>query len=89
MPFEWDWAKRTANIKKHGIDFGLAQTLFDGRHAVTDESRRGSEERWRTTGKLEGRLVTVIWTWRGSNIRLVSARSARREEEREYRQLYK
>lgn len=88
MSFEWDHGKNLANLEKHEIDFALAQKLFDGRFVVTRESPRMSEERWRTTGMLDGRIVTVIWTRRGSSIRLISARRARREEQGEYRQLH-
>ena len=88
MSFEWDQGKSLANLEKHEIDFRLAQKLFDGRPVVTRESPRMSEERWRTTGMLDGRVVTVIWTWRGLSVRLISARRARREEQREYRQLH-
>lgn len=60
MEFEWDEAKREANIAKHGIDFLFAQALFDGRPVITAESPRGAEDRYATTGRIEGRFVTAV-----------------------------
>lgn len=47
MEFEWDEAKREANVAKHGIDFLFAQALFDGRLVITAQSPRGGEVRYR------------------------------------------
>jgi uncharacterized DUF497 family protein len=50
--------------------------------------REPGEDRWQTTAAVEGRLITVIWTWRGERCRIISARRARDGEERIYRQTY-
>ena len=86
--FEWDEAKRQSNIAKHGVDFVRAQALFDGRPAITAISPRGDEDRLTTTGEFDGRLYTVIWTWRSDLVRIISARRARHEEAKRYRALY-
>jgi uncharacterized DUF497 family protein len=88
MMLEWDEAKRAANEVKHGIDFVRAGLLFDGRPTVSFTSPRADEERYLTIGDLDGRLYTVVWTRRGDVIRLISARRARREEEKRYRSLH-
>jgi uncharacterized protein len=88
MDFEWDEAKRLGNIEKHGVDFLRAQLLFDGRPVITAPSLRRSEARYATTGKIGGRFYTVIWTWRGEAIRLISVRRARDEEEARHRTLF-
>jgi uncharacterized protein len=88
MEFEWDEAKRQSNIAKHGIDFARAQFIFDGRPLVTIPSRYLDEQRFVSTGIVEGRFLTVIWTIRDDKLRLVSARRSRNEEKREYRELY-
>ncbi len=85
MVFEWDEEKRLLNLKRHGIDFERAGQIFDGRPVITRATLRVGEDRWMTTGHLEGRYVTVIWTWRGERIRLISARRARDGEERAHR----
>lgn len=87
MCFEWDEVKRRANVEKHGIDFLLAAQVFDGRPRLDGTSPRGAEVRFVTVAPLEGRLVAVIWTWRGDErVRVISARRARDGEERAYRQ---
>ncbi|MDQ3693334.1 MAG: BrnT family toxin [Chloroflexota bacterium] len=88
MEFEWDEAKRRSNIEKHRIDFRDVEQLFDGRPAVTVETDFLAEDRYRTTGLVDARLTTVIWTQRSDRIRLISARGARDGEKREYRALY-
>ena len=88
MQFEWDESKRKSNLEKHNLDFALVSSLFDGRPVVTVESFRTEEERFATTGEIDRRMYTVIWTWRGSNIRLISARRARDAEKRDYRSLH-
>jgi uncharacterized DUF497 family protein len=88
MEFEWDEDKRAANVARHGIDFLDAGLLFDGRPVATRASPRGGEARWMSTGLLDGRYVTVVWTWRGRRIRLISARRARHGEEEAHRHLH-
>ena len=85
MEFEWDEAKRLRTIARRGIDFLDAALLFDGRELLTVPSPRAGEERWLSVGALEGRLVAVVWTWRGDRLRIVTARRARDEEKRRYR----
>ena len=85
MEFEWDEAKRDNNLVKHGVDFLLAEMLFDGRPVTTAPSWRAAEERYITTGEINGRFFSVIWTWRGDVVRLISARSARDEEAKRHR----
>jgi uncharacterized DUF497 family protein len=86
--FEWDEAKRLANNEKHDIDFAAVRQLFDRRPVVTFQSKYEAEPRFLTIGMLDQQLVTVVWTWRGSVIRLISARRASDEERRRFRQLF-
>lgn len=86
--FEWDEEKRRRNIRKHQLDFLRVMQLFDGRPTVIKDSSRLEEERIATTGIVEGRFVTVIWTPREGKIRIISARGTRDEDKREYRELY-
>jgi uncharacterized DUF497 family protein len=87
MRFEWDERKRLGNLSKHGLDFRRAIELFEG-ESFTYPSARRDEYRWVTVGIAYGRLVAVVWTRRSDAIRLISMRSARREEARQYRQLF-
>jgi uncharacterized DUF497 family protein len=88
MVFEWDEAKRQSNLGKHGIDFLDARRLFDGRPVVTARSSYQEEERYLTTGIVNDRFVTVVWTWRNNRIRVISARRARHDESRVYDALH-
>ena len=89
MPrFEWDDEKRDSNLVKHGIAFQRAVELFDGRPVRETLSTYPFEERWLTTGPLDDRLVTTVWTRRGESIRLISVRRARDGEERDYYEHY-
>jgi uncharacterized protein len=89
MRFEWDEAKRRSNIAKHGIDFLRARSIFDGRPYLELDSPRGAEKRFLRVATFEGRFIAVAWTLRGEGVvRMISARRARNEEERAYRQLH-
>jgi len=86
--FEWDGAKRLANIEQHDIDFRRARRLFDGRTILIALAPHPDEVRLSAIGELDGRVVTAYWTIRGRMIRLISVRRARREERWKYRQIY-
>jgi uncharacterized protein len=86
--FEWDEAKRLANIEKHGIDFLRMRLIFDGRAIITNISQVAEEQRLLTSGSVDGVFYTVVWTWRQERIRIISARRAREAEKRAYRQLH-
>lgn len=81
--FEWDEAKREANLAKHGIDFEDVRQVFDGRPRIDGPSVRNAgraEERHVTLAEIEGLTLAIVWTWRDRAIRLISARVARRAE---------
>ncbi len=88
MEFEWDEAKREANLAKHGIDFEDARWVMQGRIAIMRARSTGHETRLRAVGFLNGRFVTVIYTMRGDVVRVISVRRARRDERREYQAIY-
>ncbi len=90
--FEWDPAKAASNLRKHGIGFGLAATVFRDRlvRSIPDEDHDESEERWITTGcVVDGRLLVVCHTFTeiGGDktlVRIISARRATRSERYQY-----
>ena len=82
--FQWDSEKNELNLKKHGIDFDEAIEVFYHLHVLV-RSDRNKEERWIAIGESELRLLAVVFTWRGEEIRIISARRARKNEERTYR----
>ncbi|MEK7215463.1 MAG: BrnT family toxin [Chloroflexota bacterium] len=83
--FEWNQAKSDANLVERGFDFAAASSVF-GSYRVerTASYPVAGEERYVTTGEIEGVIITVVWTPRGRNRRIISARLASRAERRDY-----
>lgn len=79
--FEWDEDKRLSNIEKHAIDFVDAVLVFAGGHLIK-RSEYSHEERYVCLGRVSGRGVAVIFTWRGKRKRIISARRVRKNEEK-------
>jgi uncharacterized DUF497 family protein len=83
--FEWDPKKAATNVRKHGILFADAVMALEDDRAITVRDDSRGEERWITIGmEAYGRIVVVIYTWRGENIRIISARPASKAETRQY-----
>lgn len=86
--FEWDEeSKAGLNFRKHGVRMPEAIPVFDDPYAVTitDEESDPGEQRPVTLGMgAAGRLLVVAYTWRGENIRIISARPAEAHERKEY-----
>lgn len=82
--FEWDRIKNERNREKHNIDFDEAIEVFYG-PIILRRSDRNDEERWTALGYSKDRLIVVVFTRRLDVIRIISARRARKNEEREYR----
>ena len=85
MDYEWDEAKRQANMLKHGIDFVDAIGIFADWFIESEDLRRDyGERRYRAVGRL-GEVVTQVgYTWRGERRRIISARRAGRNDRRAY-----
>ena len=83
--FEWDEKKAKGNKSKHGISLADTFAVFEDPNAVTlDDFRRG-EQRYVTIGMdAFGRILVVVYSWRGENIRIISARKAVHYEVRQY-----
>ena len=82
--FEWDEEKREINIQKHGIDFLQAKEIW--LHPVLEmrSKQDHGEDRYIAIGKTEGVTIAVIYTWRDQARRLISARKARKNEQKGY-----
>ncbi|MCM2471892.1 BrnT family toxin [Rhizobium sp. CG5] len=81
--FEWDEAKRRANILKHRIDFEDAVFAL-ALPRIEYPSDRDGERRTVAICPDELRLIAVVYTMRGNVCRIISARVARLNEQREY-----
>jgi uncharacterized protein len=89
--FEWDEKKNRANQAKHGIPFDILPECFKGPMLVKLDNRLDyGETRWVAIALLSVVPVVIVYTERGQNIRLISARKAdRRERERFKAYLFK
>lgn len=87
LEFEWHASKAAANLRKHGVSFDEASTIFadEKQLAVPDREHSLDEMRWLAIGRSgQNRLLTVCFTERGTKLRLISARTAEPWERREY-----
>ena len=73
--FAWDIEKELLNMHKHGVDFITAAQVFKGsrRKIYTDQKHSKKEERYFCIGKIEGRVLTVRFTYRSGKIRIIGA----------------
>lgn len=90
LRFTWDPKKAKSNLKKHGVAFEEAQTVFYDEHAVEfyDDEHSEWEDRFLLLGLSSGmRLLLVCHCFREAEglIRIVSARKATATESAHYR----
>ena len=87
MRFEWDRQKAVSNLKKHGVSFDKAVTVFFDPLAATfdDPDHSSGERRLFTIGySSQDRLVIVCHTERKDVVRLISARRATKGEKKRH-----
>ncbi len=87
MEFEWDPDKNSGNVKKHGVSFHVASTVFGDPLAITfsDPDHSAGENRFLTFGySHRNQLLVVVHTERRGKIRIVSARRATPQERKIY-----
>ena len=85
--FSWDGKKAELNLRKHGVSFEEASTVFGDELSITieDPDHSFEEHRFITIGEsAQGRLVVVVHADREATIRIISARQARGGEARKY-----
>ena len=89
MKVEWNPKKATTNISKHGVFFEDAVLVFYdmGRIETHDGREDYGEDRWATIGVVYLSVLYVVYTVRdGETVRLISARKANAQEQKQYRQ---
>lgn len=92
MSVEWDKEKKNKNNKeklneaKHHIRLSdVEPVLYDPMGVTVEDVTAEGEHRFVTIGSdIFGRVLTVVYTWRGDKIRLISARKATNKEKRHY-----
>ena len=86
MEIDWDGKKAISNLKKHGIDFADAVSVLADERAITINDDYPNEERFITIGvDSYSRILVVVYTWRETRIRIISARKATAKEIRQYK----
>lgn len=88
MFYEWDEAKRLRNIDRHRLDFEDVDLLFGGPHITGPAKTVGQEARMMAVGMIGDVHVTVIYTLRDSNTRVISLRRASYGERKRYQEIY-
>ncbi|MBD2778722.1 BrnT family toxin [Iningainema tapete] len=89
IDFDWDNEKAKVNIRKHGVSFTDATTVFDDPLSITldDTLHSQEEDRFLIIGYSQQQMLLVVaYTYRGNNIRIISARIATRRERKIYEQ---
>ncbi len=89
LRFEWDERKNRENLRKHGISFEEARTVFYDDNAIQffDPDHSESEDRFILLGmSIRLRTLVVCHCYREADlvIRIISARKADKSEEEEY-----
>jgi uncharacterized DUF497 family protein len=84
--YEWDRRKAETNIRKHGISFADAVSVFEDDYAITIQDELPDENRYIIMGKdSRRRLLVVIFSFRMDKIRIISARKATGSEHETYK----
>lgn len=89
LHFEWDKRKAAANVKKHGVSFEEARSVFYDERAklIDDPDHSEDEDRFVLLGLSSAlRLLVVCHCYRGDGgvIRIISARKATAKETKSY-----
>jgi len=88
---EWDDNKNELNKQLRDLAFEDAQYVFTDPERLErfdrSEENTSGEERWQTLG-MAGKVLFVVYTERGENKRIISARPANKSERRSYNGYY-
>lgn len=86
MAFDWDSNKAQSNLRKHRVSFEAATKVFGDPAALAIPDDCVEEDRWQYIGRVGNEILFVVYTERGDDIRIISARRATRSEEDDYYQ---
>ena len=90
MPdFEWDTENEGVHVRKHGIDFSTVSRIWEATVFEKSDARHDyGEERFIGVGKVDGRLLVVVYTWRGETRHIITAWKVREHGKRRYETLF-
>jgi len=81
--FEWDSRKEQGNLRKHHFDFTSATLSWAGPVIkMIDDRREYGETRIIAIADADGYIIVVVYTWRGEDRRIISARKANSREKK-------
>ena len=86
MRVDWDPEKAKSNFQKHGVRFSDAEiVLYDLTALTSEDVEAEGEQRFISIGRdVITRIIVVVYTYRGQDIRLISARKATKRERKAY-----
>jgi uncharacterized DUF497 family protein len=85
VEFEWDPKKAASNLRKHGVRFAEAATIFEDPAALSMPDDNTEEERFVAVGMGSlGMILVVVYAVRAARIRIISARKATQTELSQY-----
>ena len=85
MKNTFDPIKRQIVLETRGLDMARSGEVFEGETITgTDDRRDYGEARFITVGRLDGRMVVLVWTPRGGARRIISLRKANDREKALY-----
>lgn len=80
IDIEYDPAKNQRNIEMRGLSFSIVE-YFDFDSALEDiDERHSGEERIVAIGRIKFHIYTLVYTWRGKKLRVISLRKANKKE---------
>jgi uncharacterized protein len=85
MDFEYDPVKSQENLNKHGISFEQAKKLWNDADYIIIPARTFDEKRYILIGKIKDKVYSAIFTIRKNEIRIISVRRSRKNEEKIYK----
>jgi uncharacterized protein len=84
--YEWEEAKREANLLKHRLDFWAAHLVYENPEKITYRLKLEPETRFLDIAlvELKGAVLALVYTTRNGNVRFISFRYASRRKRRRY-----
>lgn len=86
MDVEFDADKDEINRFKHRLPLAFGKRVMAALHSVSVPTFRvgDEEERWKAIGKVDGKIYTAVFVWRGDIARMISVRRSNASEQRIY-----
>ncbi len=85
MATSYDPDKRAKTLAERGLDFARAEEIFTGRSYTAEDLRKAyPEPRFISVGRLDGRMIMIVWTPAPNGRRIISMRKANGREEKKY-----